>query len=52
MMAALNGHANIVELLIEKGSNIDAQDDDEKTALMYAAEGARKNGTRALKKTD
>merc|ERR1711969_379693 len=37
MHAALNGHIEIVAALLEAGAALEAQDNDGRTALMYAA---------------
>jgi ankyrin repeat protein len=36
MLAAMAGQANVLEVLIEDGANVDATDADGKTALMSA----------------
>ena len=36
--AALHGHMEVCKLLFEKGANLDCQDNDKFTALMYAAD--------------
>ena len=41
-MAALNGHKEIVELLIAKGADINAKDDSEWTPLHWAADEGHK----------
>ena len=35
-LAVINGETEIVKFLIEKGANIEAQDDKKRTPLMYA----------------
>ena len=40
MASVVNKNARVVELIINAGADIDAQDDDGDTALFYAAAGA------------
>jgi ankyrin repeat protein len=39
MMSAFEGHAEVVELLLEHGAAVDRRDDAGRTALMFAASG-------------
>ncbi|MDE2688490.1 MAG: ankyrin repeat domain-containing protein [Chloroflexota bacterium] len=44
MLAAQNGHADVVEILLELGASADALDEEERTALHYGA----RNGSGAV----
>lgn len=46
--AAINGHAECVSVLVKRGSRIDAEDKDGKTALLLAAEKLHLNVVRTL----
>ncbi len=50
MLAAVQGRAPLVALLIQRGAKIEAQDDDGITPLMWAAFGGSADAVRALKK--
>lgn len=39
MLAAYNGHANLVSELLRRGAEVDLRDATQRTALMYAASG-------------
>ena len=48
MMAAFNGHTEILELLIEFGARVAARDASGRTALIYCASGPHPETVRAL----
>lgn len=50
MLAAVQRRAPLVELLIQRGAKIEAQDDDGVTALMWAAFSGSVDSVRALRK--
>ena len=37
IMAAYNGHSEVVDMLIKRGANVNDKDNEDKTALMWAA---------------
>jgi len=43
MVASMNGHADVVKLLLEKGANPDLKDNEGKTAMDYAGDPDIKN---------
>ncbi len=47
-MAAWYGHQEVAELLIEKGAEIDAKDNDGKTPLDWAKEKNKKGSDQAI----
>ncbi|KAI7975791.1 hypothetical protein EIK77_005541 [Talaromyces pinophilus] len=48
IVAAENGHADVVQFLIEKGANLEAQDYDDRTALYAAAESGHEAVVKVL----
>ena len=48
MWACMGGHETVVRLLLEKGANIEAKDQDQQTALLIAAEGGYESVVRLL----
>ena len=45
MIAGIEGHAEAVELLLDRGAKLDLSDKDDKTVLFHAAS---KNNTKVL----
>jgi len=50
MMAAQNGHTEVVEALLGKGANVNAKDNDGATALMAAVHKGHTDIVQLLKK--
>jgi ankyrin repeat protein len=50
--AAKKGDTNAVQALLEKGADINAKDEEGKTALMYAVEGGHSETVRLLKRAE
>ena len=50
MIAAGNGHEEVVKLLLEKGADINAENRDGKNALMFAAENRHKEIVELIKR--
>ena len=50
MLASQNGHKETVELLIEKGADVNAKNNDGKTALMIALEKGKYETAELLKR--
>ena len=49
MLAAGNGHERVVELLLQRGAEINKQDSDGWTALMYAADNGHERAVESCR---